>query len=84
VWSGIFITGSIFIALVLYTMVMFYCNARILSGYRSNRNRVFQEQAELKKRREQSVGSTAKGDSEATDDKKNAPYVIAGFFHPYW
>ncbi|KAK3812253.1 MAG: mannosyltransferase [Benniella sp.] len=64
-------------------MVMFYCNARILSGYRSNRNKVFQEQAELKKRREQSVGSAAEGDSEATDDKKNTPYVIAGFFHPY-
>ncbi|KAI1318251.1 asparagine-linked glycosylation protein [Mortierella claussenii] len=65
---------------------MSYCNAKILSGYRANRARVFQEQAKVKADTEdkKAAGASAGTGSESEkESQKNKPYLIAGFFHPY-
>lgn len=58
-----------------------------------NRDRVFEELYQEKKKNKAKTttaeGSANKGteggdDKEKVDDEKNAPYLIAGFFHPYW
>ncbi|KAK3842312.1 MAG: mannosyltransferase [Linnemannia gamsii] len=53
-----------------------------------NRDRVFEELYQERKKAKQDVKKTEGGSSkDASDDKeegeKNAPYLIAGFFHPY-
>lgn len=84
-WSAILIIILFGTVLVLYTVVMSYCNARILSRYRVNRSRVFQEQAVVKAKSEvHSEESTSSTDPEAVRDTSKDPYIIAGFFHPYW
>ncbi|ORZ12049.1 hypothetical protein BCR41DRAFT_308093 [Lobosporangium transversale] len=68
---------------------MFYCNARILSNFRANRTRIFEQQAKEKAARDKDHGgsnATASVDvgAEAKEgEKKDKPYLIAGFFHPY-
>lgn len=85
-WAGKFVIVLFGSVLVLYTVVMSYCNVRILSGFMSNRKRVFQElAAEKAKRLSQgaSTGATTSTSAESVNDVKNDPYIIAGFFHPY-
>ncbi|KAG0368126.1 hypothetical protein BC939DRAFT_393814 [Gamsiella multidivaricata] len=65
---------------------MTYCNARILQGFKANRRRVFQQQVEEKAKRggqEQSKETAAGIGTQSEQDQKSAPYLIAGFFHPY-
>ncbi|KAG0203126.1 asparagine-linked glycosylation protein [Mortierella sp. GBA30] len=78
--------------LITYTFVMSYFNAKIMDGFLTNRERVFQELAQEKKKvqvddwelvQEGSSSGGAGADIDDEKKKKNAPYLIAGFFHPY-
>ncbi|KAF9942058.1 asparagine-linked glycosylation protein [Modicella reniformis] len=85
-WSAVLFIGLFVTVLLVYTVIMSYCNTKILWGYRANRRRVFQEQAAEKAKSDSkghSETSTANDDPKSTHDTKNDPYILAGFFHPY-
>ncbi|KAG0347612.1 asparagine-linked glycosylation protein [Podila humilis] len=81
-WSSIGIISFACTFLVVYTVLSAYLNAGILSNYKANRSRVFEDMA-----KEQEKNSTSsKVDStspQKVEEKKDKPYLIAGFFHPY-
>ena len=79
------------VILVTYVAVMAYFSSKILKGWRSNRDAVFeemkQEQEQSKRNKTLVVGAGAdkEQDNEEEEEKKeDEPYMIAGFFHPYW
>ncbi|KAF9403048.1 asparagine-linked glycosylation protein [Mortierella sp. AD011] len=83
-WSSIIFSATILSVLTVYTVVMVYCNVKILSRYVSNRKRIFAEYARVKAEQESKAATTStKKDSEDNEGKKDLPYLIAGFFHPY-
>ncbi|KAG0001309.1 asparagine-linked glycosylation protein [Entomortierella chlamydospora] len=83
-WSSIIFGATVLSVLTVYTVVMVYCNVKILSRYLSNRKRIFAEQARVKAEQESKAATTStKKDSEDNEGKKDSPYLIAGFFHPY-
>ncbi|KAF9112998.1 asparagine-linked glycosylation protein [Mortierella sp. AM989] len=59
-----------------------------LGQLESTRKRVFEEQARIREEQEKSKTATtttsSKKDTEAKENNKVTPYLIAGFFHPYW
>ncbi|KAF9152405.1 asparagine-linked glycosylation protein [Linnemannia schmuckeri] len=90
-WFSITFIGFSVTVLLLYTVFMSYFNSKITDGFMRNRDRVFEElyQEKKKKATTSAEGSSSK-DTEGQDskgkegeDEKNAPYLIAGFFHPY-
>ncbi|KAF9123167.1 asparagine-linked glycosylation protein [Mortierella sp. 14UC] len=89
-WFSISLIALSVTALLGYTVAMSYFNSKITSDFMKNRDRVFEELYQEKKKTTQDVvkraeGSSSKdaGDDKQTEDEKNAPYLIAGFFHPY-
>ncbi|KAG0259428.1 asparagine-linked glycosylation protein [Mortierella polycephala] len=85
-FSVLFIATSIGL-LALYTVFMSYFNAKITNGFLANRERVFKEQKNAKagakdnKEAAKEAGTSASAGIEQA--KEDAPYIIAGFFHPY-
>ncbi|KAF9208254.1 asparagine-linked glycosylation protein [Haplosporangium sp. Z 27] len=80
----------VFAALAVYSAVMCYCNFVILRRYKSNRRRVYEEQARIKaeqesnkKPKKRTVETVNTKDGEPKENQSNKPYMIAGFFHPY-
>ncbi|KAF9583621.1 asparagine-linked glycosylation protein [Lunasporangiospora selenospora] len=71
--------GLLFIALTIYVFTLIFLNAKILENFKSNREKVFEEYAKEKAARGQSSAGTGTEES----GSKEAPYLIAGFFHPY-
>ncbi|KAG0302236.1 asparagine-linked glycosylation protein [Dissophora globulifera] len=86
-WSLVFFILAIASALVVYTIIMLYCNYLVLRGFQKNRKRVFQGQALEKAKRDgtaKTKKTATKSGKEGEEEKKNdEPYLIAGFFHPY-
>lgn len=76
--KGLFVLAAIVFSAILitYVVVMAYFSSKILKGWKTNRDAVFDE---MKQARENSP-KTNKGPGENEDE----PYMIAGFFHPYW
>jgi len=91
-WFSITFIGLSVTVLLGYTVVMSYFNSKITDGFMRNRDRVFEELYQEKKNKGTTTtaeGSSSKGteggdDKGKVDDEKSAPYLIAGFFHPYW
>jgi len=87
-WTSLTIVTFSTTVLVAYTILSAYLNASILRGYKKNRQRVFEEMAlEREKKTGKKTGKTSKKvmkDGKDSEDKKDEPYLIAGFFHPYW
>jgi alpha-1,2-mannosyltransferase len=92
-WFSITFIGLSVTVLLSYTVFMSYFNSKITDGFMKNRDRVFEELYQEKKKKNKfttAEGSSSKvteGDGskeKGEDEEKNAPYLIAGFFHPYW
>lgn len=93
-WFSITFIGLSVTVLLGYTVVMSYFNSKITDGFMRNRDRVFEELYQEKKNKVTTTTLKAEGssskdtengdDKEKVNDEKNAPYLIAGFFHPYW
>src|SRR5690554_6783107 len=87
-WFSVLFIATTIGLLALYTVFMSYFNAKITNGFLANRERVFKEQEKAKagakdnKETAKEAGTSASAGSE--QDKEDAPYIIAGFFHPYW
>ncbi|KAF9289961.1 asparagine-linked glycosylation protein [Linnemannia elongata] len=92
-WFSITFIGLSVTVLLGYTVVMSYFNSKITDGFMRNRDRVFEELYQEKKNKVTTTTLKAEGssskdtengdDKEKVNDEKNAPYLIAGFFHPY-
>ncbi|KAF8932524.1 mannosyltransferase [Dissophora ornata] len=79
-WSSvsfIIFSGSL---LFIYTVIMSYCNTKILWNFKANRRRIFQEQEKAKVDSKTTPENVTAGTEQ---NKKDRPYLIAGFFHPY-
>ncbi|KAF9177860.1 asparagine-linked glycosylation protein [Haplosporangium sp. Z 11] len=85
-FSVLFIATSIGL-LALYTVFMSYFNAKITDGFLANRERVFKAQGKEKtgaKNNEETAKEAGTSASAGVkQNQKDAPYLIAGFFHPY-
>ncbi|KAF9907992.1 asparagine-linked glycosylation protein [Linnemannia zychae] len=90
-WFSLSLIALSVTALLGYTVIMSYFNSKITDGFMKNRDRVFEELYQEKKKAKQNVEKTtvsgsskdAGNDKVKEVDEKNAPYLIAGFFHPY-
>ncbi|KAF9095236.1 asparagine-linked glycosylation protein [Mortierella sp. AD031] len=88
-WFSILFIALSVTVLLAYTVVMSYFNSKITKDFQENRHRVFDELAQEKakrdiKRKEKASSSRDVDDKEEEEEKKDdAPYLIAGFFHPY-
>ncbi|KAF9929394.1 asparagine-linked glycosylation protein [Linnemannia zychae] len=94
-WFSVFFIGFSVTVLLGYTVVMSYFNSKITDGFMRNRERVYEELYQEKKKANQVATASSSSSVKDTDDnkdgnekakeddKKNAPYLIAGFFHPY-
>lgn len=83
-WTSLSIVTFSTTVLVVYTILSAYLNASILRGYKTNRQRVFNEMALEREMKSGKKPKEIKNDSGESEDKKDEPYMIAGFFHPYW
>ncbi len=92
-WTSILFMVLFAGVLITYTVLMSYFNTKIMDGFMANRERVFKELMLEKKARvesdwelvqEGSSSSSAGADADEENKKQNVPYLIAGFFHPYW
>jgi len=75
--------------LTLYVVVMAYFSSKILKGWQSNRSAAFeemkQEREKLQSKSSVGAGADKEPKGEVKDEENNQePYLIAGFFHPYW
>ncbi|KAF9572694.1 asparagine-linked glycosylation protein [Mortierella alpina] len=91
-WTSILFIALLAGVLIAYTFLMSYFNTKIMDGFMANRERVFKELMQEKKARvesdwelvqEGSSSSSAGADADEENKKQSAPYLIAGFFHPY-
>lgn len=83
-WTSLTIITFSTTVLVVYTIFSAYLNASILRGYNKNRQRVFDEMALEREKKTGKTSKEVKKDGKNSEDKKDEPYLIAGFFHPYW
>ncbi|KAG0027839.1 asparagine-linked glycosylation protein [Podila clonocystis] len=82
-WTSLTIVTFSTTVLVVYTILSAYLNASILRGYKTNRQRVFAEMALEREKKAGKESKEVKKDSGESEEKKDEPYMIAGFFHPY-
>lgn len=91
-WFSLTFIGLSLTVLLGYTVFMSYFNSKITDGFMKNRDRVFEELYQERKKNkittsEGSSNKVAEGDDskeKKEEEGKKAPYLIAGFFHPYW
>ncbi|KAF9380222.1 asparagine-linked glycosylation protein [Podila verticillata] len=82
-WTSLTIVTFSTTVLVAYTILSAYLNASIVRGYKKNRQRVFEKMALEREKKTGNTSKKVKRDGKNSEDKKDEPYLIAGFFHPY-
>ncbi|KAG0298245.1 asparagine-linked glycosylation protein [Linnemannia gamsii] len=92
-WFSIAFIGLSLTVVLGYTVFMSYFNSKITDGFIKNRDRVFEELYQERKKNKITTGEgsskkIAEGGDDDSNEKegeegKNDPYLIAGFFHPY-
>ncbi|KAF9335904.1 asparagine-linked glycosylation protein [Podila minutissima] len=82
-WTSLTIVTLSTTVLVAYAILSAYLNTSILRGYKTNRQRVFNEMALEREKKSGKISKKVKKDTGDNKDKKDEPYMIAGFFHPY-
>lgn len=83
-WTSVTMVIFSTTVLVAYAILSAYLNTSILRGYKTNRQRVFNEMALEREKKSGKKSKKVNKDSGDNKDKKDEPYMIAGFFHPYW
>ncbi|KAG0080106.1 asparagine-linked glycosylation protein [Podila epicladia] len=82
-WTSLTIVTFSTTVLVAYTILSAYLNTSILRGYKTNRQRVFNEMALEREKKSGKKSKKVKKGNEDSKDKEDEPYMIVGFFHPY-